>query len=261
MPNIEPNVIAASINTLSQKKLIQFFTKGEQLIIRLSIKTESGDDNTETVVLEIISSAGNIGIWVQEITKKSNIPNVLLTKVLKTLENKKRIKSIKSVTASKKKRYMLYDLVPDVSITGGIFYQNQEFDINLVEVLDDQCYKFIEKKHTTAKENNIINPIQAREASTVSSHDVQRHIKDLQILNVEIPLEEIERVLYALVLDRKINKVLKNGVNFYRYKPQIKTAGIVTTPCGLCPVKKDCCETGDISPAKCEYINKWLELY
>ena len=40
---------------------------------------------------------------------------------MKSLEGKKLIKSVKSVNATKKKVYMLYDLEPDRSVTGEYF--------------------------------------------------------------------------------------------------------------------------------------------
>ncbi|XP_044009676.1 probable DNA-directed RNA polymerase III subunit RPC6 [Aphidius gifuensis] len=259
IPDVGASDIAKSINTL-MKKHLQVFSKGNTLLFRLQKETRVGDNQTETVVLEIISNAGDKGIWMQEITKKSNIASVQLAKVLKNLETKKRIKTIKSVAASRKKLFMLFDLTPDVSITGGLFYSKQDFDIELAETLNEESYDYIEKKHQIAKANNV-SLIQAREASAVSANDVLRYIEGRGFMKVEVPLKELERVLYTLVLDKKIHKISKNGTNFYRYRQPTKTAGIVVTPCGLCPVKKDCCDTGDITPVKCEYINKWLELY
>ena len=41
--------------------------------------------------------------------------------VLKSLEAKKLVRSVKSVNANKKKVYMLFDLEPDNSITGRVY--------------------------------------------------------------------------------------------------------------------------------------------
>ena len=48
--------------------------------------------------------------------------------------------------ASKKKVYMLYNLEPDRSVTGGAWYSEQEFESEFVEVLNQQCYKFLVQK-------------------------------------------------------------------------------------------------------------------
>ena len=41
---------------------------------------------------------------------------------------------------------MLYDLMPDESITGGAWYSDQDFESEFVQVLNQQCLKFLEQK-------------------------------------------------------------------------------------------------------------------
>lgn len=48
--------------------------------------------------------------------------------------------------ASKKKVYMLYDLQPDRSVTGGAWYSDQDFESEFVDVLTNQCHKFLLNK-------------------------------------------------------------------------------------------------------------------
>ena len=62
------------------------------------------------------------------------------------METKKLIKSVKSVTASKKKVYMLYDVEPDRSVTGGSWYSGNEFESEFIEVLGQQCLRFLWEK-------------------------------------------------------------------------------------------------------------------
>lgn len=50
------------------------------------------------------------------------------------------------VQASKKKVYMLYNLQPDRSVTGGAWYSDQDFESEFVEVLNQQCFKFLQSK-------------------------------------------------------------------------------------------------------------------
>lgn len=62
---------------------------------------------------------------------------------IKSLEKKNIIKSVKPVKNSIRKVYMLYELEPSSEITGGAWYSGQEFDTAFVDVLAEQCYKFI----------------------------------------------------------------------------------------------------------------------
>lgn len=48
--------------------------------------------------------------------------------------------------ASKKKVYMLYGLQPDRSVTGGPWYSDHDLESEFVEVLNQQCFKFLEQK-------------------------------------------------------------------------------------------------------------------
>ena len=55
----------------------------------------------------------------------------------------KLIKSVKTVNATKKKVYMLYNLEPDHSVTGGAWYTDFDLDSEFVEILNQQCYRFV----------------------------------------------------------------------------------------------------------------------
>jgi len=70
----------------------------------------------------------------------------MLNKVLKILESKKLVKSVKAVGASRKKMYMLFELEPDSEVSGGVFYADQEFDMQFVDLLNQQCVKYLRSK-------------------------------------------------------------------------------------------------------------------
>lgn len=106
-----------------------------------------------------------------------------LNKILKSLETKKFIKAVKSVAASKKKVYMLYNLEPDTSVTGGAWYQDQDFEAEFVDVLNQQCYRFLEKKKEQMNSCGG-GPIMARNVTFASSKEVWKFISDLGISKV-----------------------------------------------------------------------------
>ena len=55
--------------------------------------------------------------------------------------------------ASKKKVYMLANLEPDRSVTGGAWYSDQDFESEFVEVLNQQCFIFLEQRVSTPQNN------------------------------------------------------------------------------------------------------------
>lgn len=87
------------------------------------------------------------GIWTRDIKTATNIPQMTLTKTLKILEQRSLIKSVRSVVSKSKKLYVLFDVVPAKSVTGGPWYSDQEFDHEFVSELSN----FIVQMVHTAK--------------------------------------------------------------------------------------------------------------
>jgi hypothetical protein len=82
-------------------------------------------------------SLRNRGIWTRDIKIATNIPQHTLTKTLKILEQRSLIKSVRSVVSKSKKLYVLFDVVPAKSVTGGPWYSDQEFDHEFVSELSN----------------------------------------------------------------------------------------------------------------------------
>ncbi|XP_019346595.1 DNA-directed RNA polymerase III subunit RPC6 isoform X3 [Alligator mississippiensis] len=238
MPHTDAQQRAVAINRLLSMGQLDLLRSNAGLLYRVKDSQNTskmkGSDNQEKLVYQIIEDAGNKGIWSRDIRYKSNLPLTEINKILKNLESKKLIKAVKSVAASKKKVYMLYNLQPDRSVTGGAWYSDQDFESEFVEVLNQQCFKFLQSK-------------------------------------VELSMEDIETILNTLIYDGKVEMTIiaaKEGtvgsvdgqMKLYRaVNPIIQPTGLVRTPCGLCPVFDDCHEGGEISPSNCIYMTEWLE--
>ncbi|XP_030052098.1 DNA-directed RNA polymerase III subunit RPC6 isoform X1 [Microcaecilia unicolor] len=301
LPHLEPQHRAVAINRLLSMGQLDLLRSGTGLLYRLKDAQSSGkmkgSDNQEKLVYQIIEDAGNkvasrvdftlvmlvseiscwlgssvlsAGIWSRDIRYKSNLPLTEINKILKNLESKKLIKAVKSVAASKKKVYMLYNLQPDRSVTGGAWYSDQDFESEFVEVLNQQCFKFLQTKADAARDNKQ-SPMIQRNSSFASSHEVWKFICELGISKVELSMDDIETILNTLIYDGKVEMTIiaaKEGtvgsvdgqMKLYRaVNPIIHPTGIMRTPCGLCPVFDDCYEGGEISPSNCAYMSEWLE--
>ena len=68
---------------------------------------------------QIIQRTGNKGAWTKDIRYQCGLPQVKLIKVLKSLEDRRLIKPVKSSTCATKKIYMLFELHPSEELTGG----------------------------------------------------------------------------------------------------------------------------------------------
>jgi hypothetical protein len=83
------------------------------------------------------------GIWTRDIKIATNIPQHTLAKTLKILEQRSLIKSVRSVVSKSKKLYVLFDVVPAKSITGGPWYSDQEFDHEFVSELSNYIVQMV----------------------------------------------------------------------------------------------------------------------
>lgn len=172
---------------MSQGHLDLLKQKG-QLFYRLKdaskTKVVKGADNEEKVVYTIIAEAGNKGIWIRDIRLKSNLASTQLNKVLKNLQTNKIIRAVKSVAASKKKVYILYNLEPDTSLTGGAWYQDHDFEAEFVNVLTRSCCTFLNTRAAEVKSCKY-GPIVTRNMTYASSKDVHKYIVQSEVSKVK----------------------------------------------------------------------------
>ncbi|KAI0217572.1 DNA-directed RNA polymerase III subunit RPC6 [Lamellibrachia satsuma] len=271
MPQFDAQQRVMAINRLLSTGRIDLLKSGSQLIYRLknaeAASKVKGAGSHEKLVYQIIEEAGNKGIWIRDIRYKCNLLLTEVNKILKNLESKKLIKAVKSVSASKKKVYMLFNVEPDRSVTGGAWYSDQDFESEFVEVLNQQCFKFLEQKATAAREAKT-NPMAQKNAAYASSAEIWKYINELGISKVQLSVEDIEMILDTLIYDGKVERSIVAGgggdaggqMKLYRATPHItQPTGLMRTPCGVCPVFHECHAGGIISPTNCVYMKEWLE--
>ncbi|XP_071524620.1 DNA-directed RNA polymerase III subunit RPC6 isoform X1 [Panulirus ornatus] len=268
MPELKLSEIVTVINRLLANSRIDMLKKNEdELVFKLrdpgSLHRIKGAEPEEQVVYKIIEECGTQGIWAREIRAKSNLHLNTVEKVLRKLESKKLIKSFNSVAAPKKKTYLLYNLEPDRSLTGGAWYSDQHFDSEFVDILNQQCWRFLEQRTVRARQV-AGGPIAVRNASYVASKEVLKHITELGITKVELSMEDIETILETLVFDGKVERSLATegaqGVRLYRAVTSfLPTPSLMTVPCGVCPLINECDDVGNVTPVKCRYMKEWLE--
>jgi transcription initiation factor IIE alpha subunit len=60
-----------------------------------------------------------VGIWTKDLKSRTNLQQTHITKILRTLDQRKLIKSVKSVASANRKVYMAFEVEPAREITGG----------------------------------------------------------------------------------------------------------------------------------------------
>ncbi|CRK88438.1 CLUMA_CG002257, isoform A [Clunio marinus] len=263
--HINPEVRLMALNKLIQQEILEILKKGETLIYRLKDPAKKSSapsdmDNEERIIYNIIEEGANTGIWIRDIRVKSNLIMTQLNKILKNLENRKLIKAVKSVNASKKKVYMLYNLEPDRSVTGGAWYQDSDFEAEFVDVLNQQCLRFLQMKRENAKKQSG-GPIAVEMKMLCTVSEVHKFISELGISKIKLDEEDLETILKTVVYDGKAQRVLQvDGSYLYKaVESLLPPVGLVQSPCGICPVIKNCSDVGSITPKTCAYMTEWLE--
>tara|TARA_B110000003_G_C16608022_1_gene518291 strand:- start:47 stop:979 length:933 start_codon:yes stop_codon:yes gene_type:complete len=273
--HIPVNDRAQAINALLAGRKLQIFKDGDTIVYKLVNTTEAvkfrGLASEDLLVYQIIQQSGNSGIWTKELKQRSNLPQAQITKIFKSLEARKLIKAVKSVSQQNRKVYMLFELEPSREITGGAWYTEHEYDAEFINVLREQCEKFIVAQ------------------GKVTLDQVSDFVEKTKLSHVELGKEEVLQIVNTLVYDGKVDQVdervrgegdaddvegdgdVGNDENDYGdgdavtyYTPAAwpipEKSALTSVPCGVCPVFDECKPGGLISPETCVYMEEWLGL-
>ncbi|KAG1650907.1 DNA-directed RNA polymerase III subunit RPC6 [Nymphon striatum] len=269
LPNVDAQQRVAAINSLLNAGKLDLLQKNKQLIYKLkspsTVRALDGSDHDEKLAYQVIEEANNKGIWIRDLRIKCNIPLNRAQKIVKNFLSKKLIKEIKCVNAPRKKYYMLYDIKPHQSVTGGIWYSDQEFEYEFIDILNQQCFRYLKQRRDNVKLDKS-DPVSQKNSSFASLPEVCKYIADTGISKVTLSEEDIEEILNSLIYDRKVEKSIvpstdgsSENIKLFRVvEPMLPTAGLMRIPCGVCPVFSDCQPNGVISPTTCVYMKDWL---
>lgn len=204
----------------------------------------------QLLIYRLVEGAQRDGIWMRTLKLQSKLQSTQITKAIKVLEQKKLIKSFKSVLAKTKKYYILYDLQPAPEHRGGVWYGSDlEFDRGFVNILTEECYQYTLNKGRATVE------------------DMRNFIKCSKISQVDLQDEDIQKLVDSLVYEGRFEiygEMLgpsKSKTPHYIYRAlrvSLPQNGLTSTPCGTCPVYDLCTEDGEISPSNCDYLKEWL---
>jgi len=190
LANIINDLTAQSRLTMSQLADGELF----YTLVSNEVATKfSGLDVSAIMVYQVIEKAGNMGIWTKDIRHQTNIQQQALTKIFKSLENRRLIKPVKSVTAKAKKLYMKYDLTPSKELTGGVWYSNLEYD-----------FEFISELRTFLV--HCVRRLNGGKGATLE--EIREKIVDANVSRVTLSLDEVQQLMKTLVYDYRVEKVI-----------------------------------------------------
>ncbi|KAM3720396.1 putative DNA-directed RNA polymerase III subunit [Dirofilaria immitis] len=225
-------------------------------ILRLRKGTQIANaTHEEQLIYSLIEESGKKGIWIRDIRDRTGLSQTQMRKVLKVLEQRKLVKSIKAVGTTKK-CYILYGVVADESLTGGTFYSDQQLDSQFVETLAHICVAMLQSKRKFSEDNHKNDPAAAREFAFVRSTEVAQFIREKGVCRVQLNITDIESILSIALLDGFVER-RADGMYRALMTKMIRCAPSLC-PCIHCPIEADCKPGHIISPQNCEYFASWL---
>ncbi|ADM12343.1 DNA-directed RNA polymerase III subunit C34 [Encephalitozoon intestinalis ATCC 50506] len=165
-------------------------------------------DDYELMIYNLVNQSGSEGVWLKVIKDKTNMPHNLVGKVLRNMETKRIIKSVKCLK-NNRKVYVLYDQVPSEEITGGMWFQDNDVDVECVTKILEIILLFLEKRLGDRLElpEYEENP---------KLEEIMNYVKDLGILSVPLRLEDLETLVDILVFDGRVEKLHSGPIVRYR---------------------------------------------
>ncbi|KIJ45899.1 hypothetical protein M422DRAFT_59678 [Sphaerobolus stellatus SS14] len=189
----------------------------------MEIKKEMGGD--ESMVLSHIQASGNQGIWTKHLKGKTELHQTVITRCLKSLEQKGLIKSVVAVKYPTRKIYMLSHLEPSVELTGGPWYSENELDTEFINMLTQACLRFIQDKSyprsDVSWETDVPSENQAplysinHSASYPTAKQIHSWLKNSRLSEQELGVEHVEMLLNVLIYNGEIERLPAYGASMW----------------------------------------------
>jgi len=206
----------------------------------------------DRLIYQEIERSGENGIRSKDLRMRSNLQQQQVAKVLRTLEGRGLVRSVKSVAAKNQKLYMLAGLEPSSAVTGGSWYTDeQDFDHALIQVLQQAALEYVARSGTIS----------------ATAQQVLDFITSTGLIRGKpLRLGDIDSILQSLVYDarlemtRDISSAL-GGCTTYKLL-QLDNAfapNHTRVPCAVCPSFNECMPGAEVNPEDCDYLTRWLD--
>lgn len=274
-PSLSKQTRLAAINRLLESGRMQLLRRPSDnaILYKAVARNETahlaGLSVQDRLVYAEVEKAKAAGTWTKELRIRCGLTIAAVKKSLANLEARKLIKSVNNVQYKNRKMYMLVGVEPAQAVTGGPWYtDDKEFDIEFIRVLYNQVQEFLK----------------SRPHQMASVAAVERYLADLKISVEPLRTPHVHTLLNVMELDAIVESVspsraeladegapgappggeedpeaARARTTYYRVNKQVVSVlAVANTPCGVCPVVRDCHPDGIISPRTCIYIDEWL---
>ena len=199
--------IVDALNSLIERNRINIIERNNEILLKYRSEKEAlkfKDLTKEEIsVHELIIQSGSSGISTSDLKMKMHIESsTFINRILKTLNQKLLIKSLKVLNTKNKKVWIGYDIEPSQEVTGGVWCSNQEYDNKLIDVFRDKCYQYIVQQ------------------KSVSRQEVLLYIKTINLMQREIKEQDVQDILNILIFDGLVEPIFPEiiRINLVHYQ-------------------------------------------
>ena len=242
------------------------------------------------MVYSYIESSGQEGIWERQIRTRSNLHEAVIKRSLKSLESKRLIKQFKNAKQPRTKFYILFDLQPAESTSGGLFYTDGELDLEYVHLVGLWARDYIHRKSWYEVRPKASKKLQSKEdveAARTEAFEgprkvgskwlpfppgytgyptvpqITKALNDSSVSTVKVIELEVGKLLDLLCWDGYIEKTTNGAYKsipstHLRSEDDLGSSSLTESPCGRCPVFDFCDESGPVNARTCPYFQDWL---
>jgi len=239
-----PSDLVDAINNMLNKHRVELLQDGEGQIFYKYVSADKAAQlrgllPSELLIYQLVEKSGNMGIWIKDLRRKSNLSALEIPKVLKELQKRKLIKAEKSVAATNKKVYMLYDIEPAREISGGAWFDKStgEFDTEYMKALEHACLMYLEKKrkrqeaekerrsarmHSAAAAGNSSNvPTALSESGVASAREVEHFLRETGAFKTVPNEEETSKILQGLMFEGRVQRLEDEGAEWSKMEDEL----------------------------------------
>lgn len=205
--------IVYELNGLLREDKIDIYKHGDAIYYKANREQIRFASKEEKMVYLLVKEAGRDGVWIKDIKVRSKLHQNLITKILRALEQRAVIKTVRSAKQSNRKLYMLYDITPSEALSGGPWFSlDAEIDVLFIEAIKNVLAGFLSSKTQDCGAGlRKIPPLR----SLPTLQEMHLFIAHSGVSSVPLAPADIARLLRILVFERRVARLNDRGTERY----------------------------------------------
>ncbi|ELQ73828.1 RNA polymerase III, subunit C34 [Trachipleistophora hominis] len=145
-------------------------------------------EDDEKSVLDVLKKSKGQGCTIRDIRLTTKLSQNLITKILRKMQDMKMVKAVKG-QKNRQNIFMVFEETPDDEVTGGIWFNNGDVDVEFTNQLIKLIYTFVRNK-TRDLISYDHNP---------TIEDIKSFITESNVLSINISMADLRKIIDVMV--------------------------------------------------------------